>query len=55
MADENYSNFTTTRPNKSFYDPDQPENHRKEREEGKGAGAREKKTSNKFLYCGLKR
>ena len=27
MANENYSNFTRTRPNKGFY---QPENHRKE-------------------------
>ena len=27
MANDNYSNFTRTRPNKSFY---QPENHRKE-------------------------
>ena len=40
------SNFTTASPNKGFYDPDQPENHREEREEEKGARAREKKTSN---------
>ena len=26
-----------TSPNEGFYDPDQPENHREEREEGKGA------------------
>ena len=51
MVNENYSNFTSTRPNKGFYDPDQPENHR---EEGKEARAREKKASNSlsFLYCG---
>ena len=32
-------NFARTRPNKGFYQPNQPKNHRKEREEGK----REKK------------
>ena len=45
MTDENYSNFTTARPNKGFYVADQPQNHREEREEGKGAKAREKKTA----------
>ena len=43
MTDKNYSNFTTTRPNKGFYDPYQPENHREEREDRKGARAREKR------------
>ena len=46
----NRSNFSTTSPNKGFYDTDQPENHREEREEGKGARARgKKKTSNRSL------
>ena len=40
MANKNYSNFTRTRPNKGFY---QPENHRKEREGEKGTRTREKK------------
>ena len=44
MVDENYSNFTRTRPNKGIYQPDEPENHRKDRKEGKEA--REKKTGN---------
>ena len=44
MIDENYSSFTKTGPNKGNYKADEPENHRKEREEGKGARAREKKT-----------
>ena len=43
MVDESYRNFTRTRPNKGIYQPDDPENHRKERKEGKGARAREKK------------
>ena len=42
VAHENY-NFPTTTLNKSFYDPEQPENHRKEREKGKGARATKKK------------
>ena len=46
MIDENYSSFTKTGPNKGNYKPDGPENHRKERKEGKGARASEKKTSN---------
>ena len=46
MVDENYRSFTKTGPNKGNYKPDEPENHRKERKEGKGARAREKKTSN---------
>ena len=48
MVDENYSSFTKTGPNKGNYKPDEPENHRKERKEGKGATAREKKTSTVF-------
>ena len=46
MIDENYSSFTKTGPNKGNYKPDEPENHSKERKEGKGARAREKKTIN---------
>ena len=46
VINENLRNFITTSPNNGFYDPDQSENHREEREEGKGATAREKKTSN---------
>ena len=46
VIDENYSSFTKTGPNKGNYKPDEPENHIKERKEGKGARAREKKTSN---------
>ena len=46
MIDENYSSFTKTWPNKGKKKLDEPENHRKERKEGKGARAREKKTSN---------
>ena len=37
-----------------FYDPDQPENHRKGREEGKGVRARERKTSNNLQFLYLK-
>ena len=44
MIDKNYRSFTKTGPNKGNYKPDEPENHnRKERKEGKGARAREKK------------
>ena len=46
MIDENYSSFTKTGPNKANYKTDEPENRRKERKEGKGARAREKRTSN---------
>ena len=46
MIDENYSSFTKTGPNKDNYKPDEPVNHSKERKEGKGASAREKKTIN---------
>ena len=46
VINENLHNFITTSPNKGFYDPDQSENHREEREEGKGTRARERKTSN---------
>ena len=42
MVNENYSNFTRTKSNRGFLDPDQPENHKKERKEGKGAREREK-------------
>ena len=48
MANENYSNFTRTRPNKGFYQPNLPENHRKEREERRGARATEIRTSTVF-------
>ena len=34
MVNENYSNFTATSSNKDFYNPNQPENHRKENEKG---------------------
>ena len=44
MVDENYSRCAKTGPNKLIYQPDEPEKHRKERREGKGARAREKKT-----------
>ena len=43
MIDENYSSFTKTRPNEGNYRADEPQNHNKERKEGKGARAREKK------------
>ena len=46
MIDKNYSSFTKTGPNKGNYKLDEPENHREERKEGKGARAREKRTSN---------
>ena len=46
MINENYSTFTKTEPNKGNYKSDEPENRRKEREEGKGAKVTEKKTSN---------
>ena len=46
MIDENYSSFTKTGPKKGNYKPDEPENHSKERKEGKGARARGKKTIN---------
>ena len=41
MIDESDS-FTKTGPNQGNYKPDEPENHRKERKEGKEARAREK-------------
>ena len=43
MIDGNCSSFTKTGPNKGNYKPDEPENHSKERKEGKEARAREKK------------
>ena len=48
MVDENYSNFTKTGPNKGIYQPDEPENHRKEKKGGKGA--REKKLATLFSF-----
>ena len=33
-----------------FYQPNQPENHRKEKEEGKGETVREKKTTTVFSF-----
>ena len=45
---KNYSNFTTTCSNKSFYDHDQPENHRKKKE--KEEGVREKMTATVFCF-----
>ena len=53
MVDENDSHFTTTRSERGIYHPDQPKNHRKENEKGKGTRARDKKTSIIFLFCGL--
>ena len=50
MIDENYSSFTKTGPNKGNYKPDEPENHRKERKEGKGAKAREKRLATVFSF-----
>ena len=46
MIDENYSSFTKTGSNEDNYKPDETENHRKERREGKGAKARDKETIN---------
>ena len=46
MIDENYSSFTKTGPNNGNYKSNEHENYRKERKKGKGARAREKKTSN---------
>ena len=43
MVDENYSRCAKTGPNKLIYQPDEPEKHRKERREGKGTRARERK------------
>ena len=50
MVNENYSNFTRPRPNKGIFQPNEPENHRKEREERKGARAREKKTTRSLNF-----
>ena len=38
-----------TGPNKGNCKPDEPENHRKERKEGKGTRAREKKKTSNSL------
>ena len=37
-------------PNKGIYQPDEPENHRKERKEGKGARAKEKRLATVFSF-----
>ena len=50
MIDENYSSFTKTGPNKGNFKPDEPESHRKERKEGKGARAREKRLATVFSF-----
>ena len=50
MIDENSSSFTKTGPKKGNYKPDEPENHREERKEGKGARAREKRTIYIYIY-----
>ena len=50
MVDENYSSFTKTKPNKGIYQPDEPENYRKERKEEKGARAREKRLATVFSF-----
>ena len=50
MVDENYSSFTKTGPNKGVYQPDEPKNHRKEKKEGKGARAREKRLATVFSF-----
>ena len=49
MVDENYSSFTKTGPNKGNSQPDEPENHRKERKEGAKARARKKKKTSNSL------
>ena len=46
MVDENYSSFTNTEPNKANYKPDEPENNRRERKEGREREREKKKTSN---------
>ena len=43
MAKEKYINFTTMRPNKGFYDSDQPEKSQKESDEMERELEREKK------------
>ena len=50
MVGENYSRFAKTGPNEGIYQPDEPEKHRKERQDGKGARAREKKSSNSLKF-----
>ena len=47
MVDENYSNFTRTKPNKGIY---QPENHRKERKEGKEREREKKRLETVFSF-----
>ena len=46
VGHESLISFVNVWPNKGNYKPDEPKNHRKERNEGKEARAREKKTSN---------
>ena len=43
MVDKNYSIFTTTALKQGFCDPDQPANHIKGKEKGKGGRVREKR------------
>ena len=50
MVNKKYSKFTRTRPNKGFLDPNQPENYRKEREEGTGGRVREKRLVTVFSF-----
>ena len=45
---ENLRNFTATSPNNVFYDPDQPKNPKRLREERKEARAREKRLATVF-------
>ena len=54
MVNENYSNFTRTRPSKGFLEPDQPENHRKERERReRGREQKKKRLATVFSYYGV--
>ena len=50
MIDENYSCFTKTGPNKGSCKPDDSQNRRKERKEGKGARARKKRLATVFSF-----
>ena len=42
--------FTTMMLRQRFYCPDQPKNHKKEKEKGKEANGGEKKISNTLIY-----
>ena len=54
MDNENNGNFNTITSNEGFYTPNSPK-MTDEREKGRGAGAREKKTTSNsllpFSYC----